>query len=107
MPSAFDQFDNADIVEKLGVGICLKEHNLTCHNLIKGIRGLIDLGETPSVNSGKNGNRVSDFEASRHLRSIPGEHDLVRSRCSVLSNDINSQTNELDAISSVVMQFLN
>ena len=110
VPSAFDQFDNADIVEKLGVGVTVKENCLTSTNLVKAICSLVDFNAANTSASSQSiivNSKINDFETSRqHKSGVSNKWEIIRSRCAVLGDDINSHTHALDEISSLVAQHL-
>ena len=82
VPSAFDQFDNADIVEKLGVGVTVKENCLTSTNLVKAICSLVDFNAANTSASSQSiivNSKINDFETSRqHKSGVSNKWEIIR-----------------------------
>ena len=100
VPSAFDQFDNADIMEKLGVGVTVAEKNFTSDAVLRAMHRLIGVGgnrsgstrDDTSHSSSSTNNKVGCIGSASARNGGIAEWKLVSSRCRVLADDINSSS---------------
>ena len=124
VPSAFDQFDNAEIIETLGVGLTIHEKDLSSDSLISAIRRLIDVGSSATEKSASNApvasrgpvrcgghgnNKVAIARTGDGGKQAPAsEWELVRSRCDVLAADIGatSVSDNIGNVANAVAEFL-
>ena len=102
VPSAFDQFDNAEIIEGLGVGLTVHEKDLSSDSLIAAMRRLMDVGgRAAPARARRGGSRVSSSDAG----GAP-EWERVRDRCGALAGDIAASPDNVGRVAELAADFL-